>query len=456
MLWLRGRRALWASIGLGVIAAAAVLLHDNLLPLYDNGLYHIQTILWNTEMPLTPGLANLHGRLGFNSLLFLIASVTDDVAFGWIANAIAATFVLCALAERLFVLAKDSAPSTRFWYLAVTAVVFAVSPAWLAWLGILNADSFAAVVTAYAVYLWFEYLEGVRDDTTPSVLVLVSLLTVLVKMSALPLLGAPLILYAVRRGPRPALRVLGVAAVAIVMWSARGVVMSGCAAYPIPQTCIAGVPWTVSPERVDGESSGIRSWARTPGRIDYHAVLSNWDWLGPWAERVKTQEPIPRLRWAVPLGIVVLLLRWLTRRPAEGAALVVAGLLTLCVGWWFWSAPDPRFGSGFLASLSILPLAIALSWLPLSSQLRMFGTAGVLLLTVGMALVSLRVHSWHESMAIPSVDVRTITARSGIAVRVPDHGDQCWDRPVPCVPPYYVDQDAFAKVWWRRAPPVKR
>ncbi|EMO63800.1 hypothetical protein LEP1GSC133_1179, partial [Leptospira borgpetersenii serovar Pomona str. 200901868] len=34
---------------------------------YDSGLYHIQSIKWIQEYSVVPGLANLHGRFGFNS-----------------------------------------------------------------------------------------------------------------------------------------------------------------------------------------------------------------------------------------------------------------------------------------------------------------------------------------------------------------------------------------------------
>jgi hypothetical protein len=44
---------------------------------YDTGLYHIQSIKWIEEYGVTPGLANLHGRFGFNSNLFTIIAQTS-------------------------------------------------------------------------------------------------------------------------------------------------------------------------------------------------------------------------------------------------------------------------------------------------------------------------------------------------------------------------------------------
>jgi hypothetical protein len=53
---------------------------------YNNGLYYLQTFKWNREFPITVGLGNLHGRLAFNSILFLTAPLTDRIEIGWITN----------------------------------------------------------------------------------------------------------------------------------------------------------------------------------------------------------------------------------------------------------------------------------------------------------------------------------------------------------------------------------
>src|SRR5262245_4356835 len=48
-----------------------VLLHPQAFRNYDDGLYYLQTFKWNHEFPVTAGLGNLHGRLAFNSILFV-------------------------------------------------------------------------------------------------------------------------------------------------------------------------------------------------------------------------------------------------------------------------------------------------------------------------------------------------------------------------------------------------
>ena len=75
------RRDIGGDTALSFVGAAGlclfVLLHPQAIATYDDGLYYLQTFKWNCEFPITLGLANLHGRLAYNSILFLIAPLTD-------------------------------------------------------------------------------------------------------------------------------------------------------------------------------------------------------------------------------------------------------------------------------------------------------------------------------------------------------------------------------------------
>jgi len=45
--------------------------------IYDTGLYHLQAIKWIEEYAVVPGLANLHGRFGFNPNIFTFYALTS-------------------------------------------------------------------------------------------------------------------------------------------------------------------------------------------------------------------------------------------------------------------------------------------------------------------------------------------------------------------------------------------
>src|SRR5271154_2061436 len=100
------RRDIRSDASLSLVGATGlcifVLLHPQALSNYDVGLYYLQTFKWNREFPVTVGIGNLHGRLAFNSILFLIAPLTDRIEIGWVTNLLAVTFLMLSLWARLW------------------------------------------------------------------------------------------------------------------------------------------------------------------------------------------------------------------------------------------------------------------------------------------------------------------------------------------------------------------
>ena len=47
------------------------------MTLFDSGMYHVPFVNWAKAYPIVPGLANLHGRLGFNPASLLFAAMVD-------------------------------------------------------------------------------------------------------------------------------------------------------------------------------------------------------------------------------------------------------------------------------------------------------------------------------------------------------------------------------------------
>jgi hypothetical protein len=457
------------ALGCAILAFASVFFHPAPVPYHDNGLYHVPTLLWNTQTALTPGLANLHGRLAFNSLLFLIAPIVATPALGWIANGLVAGFTLLACLGRLRDHASREASAVGFWFLVVAVAVVTLNADLTGWLGVLNADGFVAALVVYWAVLLFEYEQGMRPDTAPSLLLLLAAFAAMIKFGSLPALAVSVVLIgtakvvsagpntgamAWRRSLRPSRRVLIAVAAFFAIWTARGFLLSGCAAYPIPQTCAVSLPWAVTAERAVGDSDGIRSWARTPGRLDYQSVLADWRWFGPWMDEHWNRPPFPELRWALLLGICAIGCNFLARKRIDRAPMRIAVILAGGIAFWFWAAPDPRFGIGFLAAMGILSAALAAGSLVSWPRARLTAIA---VLLAGVAAWTVRAaggDAWRKLPAIPplapKLSLITIDGPWGIPIRAPEgHDDQCWDTPLPCMPLYSFDPAALRRVRWR-------
>lgn len=425
-----------------IFVGFSAFLHRQALTFYDTGLYHLQTFMWNSQFPVTLGLGNLHGRLAFNSTLFLIAPLDDRVGIGWISNLVVLVFVLMSCYARLALVPRHS---TEFWFLTLAIITLAVWPQELFWVGVLNGDGFAAILVIY----WFSIL--ISYPTQPQanlvLLVLAAAFAVTVKLSTAPLVILALFMLWLHRKAADIrlYAAIGVAGVLLGLWVARGFLLSGCAVYPVPQFCIASLPWAVSRAQAAYELLGIKSWARTPHRIDYDNVMGNWGWVRDWSVRT-LQDWSARLLIAGGIAGVLCVLfgarisRWM---------LTAAGALSVSIVYWFFTAPDVRFGSGYLAAAGILGLSIACA-----AYFGHFRSAGfVHRLTIEAIVVSMLIgaaglkkfgNSW--SVKDPPAFLM-MTAPGGKSVWVPQGGDQCWDHQLPCTP--YFNTDALKRVQWR-------
>jgi len=227
-----------------------------------------------------------------------------------------------------------------------------------------------------------------------------------------------------------------------MLWCVRGIILSGCAVYPLAQSCISSLPWAVAPIQAANEALGIRSWAREPGRLDYARVMANWSWIRQWAARSWENLGFNLFVIGVALGCITF---W-RRVQVKWAAIYAIVCAGLCLIYWFVSAPDVRFGSGYLAVAGMLGLSFACA-----SQFNQADVARRLLLeaiAVSIVVGAVSLFRFGNTWTIkdrPSFETRI--APGGKSVAVPLEGDQCWDHPLPCTP--YFRPDDLKRVRWR-------
>lgn len=410
----------------------------------DVGLYYLQTMRWIREAQIVPGLANLHGRLGFDSLLFLIAGVADRDQIGWVSNFLIVVFVLLSLFTRLQSLVAEATGSRIcFWLLALSILILLDYH----WYGVLVADSFVAVLIIYWTCLAIRLSSSSDPVTDMALLVLTSVLALAVKISAVPLL-LPTVALAWQNRTRVAFvlpRVVLVSSLLLSSWVLRNYILSGCAIYPLSRTCISTLPWAASNDQVRDESLAIRSWARQPDTLDFNQVLAGRAWLLPWVKRSVRNHHIQLFLLSVLVATFAALLRHEDSRPSVGIVTVVVGTAGGLI-FWFASAPDLRFGMGFLTSATLLGGSVGLG--TLFGRYRFAGYVPVLLVALMLSL-SVRILSRRESAyfySIPKPLTIQLREPGGHRVFVPESSDRCWDHELPCTP--YFNPAALGKVKW--------
>ncbi len=440
-LWIP--RDSWAAVA---IILVFVLSHRQSTLSYDTGLYHLQAMRWITEHRIVPGLGNLHGRLAFNSLIFPIAGVADRSGIGWISNLLVVLFVLISFFLRLRNVTADRHGSgLAFWVLAFSILILWKNY----WYGVLNADAFIAVLIVYWTCIAVGLAASPHMEADLAMLLLSAVLAVSVKVSAAPLLLPAVAIAWIHRNRLPTavtLRVASAAGLLLMLWMLRGIVLSGCAVYPVSQTCITSLPWAESQHAVGSESLAIRAWARKPGDHNFAQVVKDRAWFPQWFSAAQQDQAIRLLIIFAPLGLFATLLRRnIYGDPEHGLPVIASGLIG-CLIFWFVTAPDPRFGQGFLLAVVVVCGSFAFA---VFFRRPRFAIYMPILVVSGMAILSIRA-LWRVKSdyfyTVSEVPTYQLRGAVGNRVFVPKILDQCWDHRLPCTP--YFDPAALERIRW--------
>lgn len=426
---------------LSLTAAMTLLVANHALSapeLFDTGLYHLQAVRWAEAYPIVPGLANLHQRLGGNSSYFLYVALIDLGL--WHGESYRLANGLLLLAALLPVLWWAGRVGGGRWSALVclfllppltnqSVRLYVPSPT----------PDLAVLCLGIAQFLFLLRFSEPATDVGRAreglfAVAWLAAAATSVKLSGLGLSWASLAvaLLVARRRPllagtwlRTGALVFGGVVAILLPWAARGVVLTGYAAYP-STFGPAAVEWRLPSECVRRTAEHIESFARIPSPDQGHFVRG-WSWLGPWAQRVgvKYQEVV--IPSALALGAFVILAG---RRRTDGLLLAVPGLIALL--FWFLSAPDPRFALAPFWIVASVLAAVAVGSGTRGWPWKAAVGGGVLL-----ALLPLR----HASLTrarepMPVATVENHKTDSGLIVRVPRGDPRCWDAAIPCAPKF--------------------
>ena len=411
---------------------------------YDTGLYHLQTIKWIEEFAVVPGLANLHGRFGFNPNLFTffaatsLADICKQEVFSvnftiyiilvvhfihkiqsmfrqhGITNIL--LFNLIIFIDILFSISNMSSPSPNF----ITAVLpfFILSSA---------AD---------------RHEETGLKGYVPIIILCAYVLTV--KLAMLPIMLLALLVIIKHRTE---LRTIGwlCAGMTVIMapWLARNIILTGWIIYPFPSVDLFSFAWKVPAAGVIEEKMHVTGWARRPGELHLAAAQMNMsEWFPLWWRRIFIEHKI-LFTAALVAPIAAVVSRRITNTHASYYSWAITGTSFVGVLFWLLLAPAILFGEPFLVTAALSPLLV---WKFNISQQK-WGSCrliAILYLTV-ILLISI------QAKKITRFDLDQILLRpqlikvpqdvgfktsitSGVQIFVPTSGDRCYDHVIPCSP----------------------
>jgi hypothetical protein len=425
---------------------------------YDTGLYGAQFVRWIQTYPTVFGLANVHGRLGFNSPVFLIDAALAQTPWRSLYFHLLGGFILCAFWAVVLPACvrsvRNAGAYPSDWFRVILAIPLIVWSARGTIVGT-TTDEPSTVLCLVGAAILFEQLESERsieaDDShqllqvTLAATLLASAVAFKLSVIVFAFLGwllAIVILYSARNRSRLAWVAIGAAVLALVPWLAARVILTGYPFFPNSSLAFPG-DWHVPRSIADIYELWVRNW----GRAGVTSV-EGFGWVRPWlhgAIRDRSGFQVP-VALAIA-GTVAGAKRGVAASKSSGARGLWLLVPSICgILFWFWKSPDLRFGQAAIWGLAATLGSLAAGRLALASQdLR----ARVIAVGLGIAMIwCLFSFGWRHSYQVlasvpefvhlPEADVAVRQTSSGLNVYVPVNGNQCWEAALPCTP--YFDE----------------
>ena len=426
---------------------------------YDDGLYHIQSVLLIAKHHGIPGLGLLHNRFAYNSI--------------WHVSSALWGYPFLQPVQQLFFIV------TPFLMLNFTAFLLGSLKKEKRWPMQAFNLLLLLISTAYMVYYRFDF--GAVDNNLPSFILvwLVLLLFVqtifqpaksapeiqntllililvvfawMVKISTLMLIvPAGYMLIGLWKDQRAGmLKISALSILLLLPWIARSLLTSGFFIYP-PLAPWFGLPFQWQMPFAMGRENALVdiSWAKIPGEsAQAVSELRLAEWLPQWFQSLDRNEIVLLGACLLAIGFfaisLILNLRKLRQQIMLLQALLLLSWMLATLVFWFFSYPDPRFFYGPAMPI-IASLFLSLSfWIsePKQTTSPALMHGGILFTTLILALLFIRLNILSEidytsikiqPAPLPQVAVRQVPL-NGFSLTLPVSGDQCWGSAVPCIP----------------------
>jgi hypothetical protein len=393
---------------------------------YDTGLYHIQAMRWVIEQPLQLGLANLHSRLGYNSIWFALEGAVDPMVIAtsipmFLLNGIC-LFLYSLPLVRLY--GKKLFSAHEIFYFLTFIPIVGMS---VLFLTSASPDLFMMLIT-FVVFIIIikESLDPSRDENLVFVAVLFAGFAGMVKLFGFILFVFTAWYYYRHYGVGK--RILQ--NLMFIPWLITGIATSGYIAFPLSFTRLM-LLWSVPADIAQQDANGVVAWARMQGADSLFATLGNNNWVFHWITSPMVLMVLTEIVFLIFIATQIDTGR--TSRNYIATAMALGGII-----FWYWIAPEPRYALGFIFALPLTLLAFAVD-----SQLksddgegsrrilkRAFAVFAILALVQGIAIYS-RIDT-SVPFSVPDSPDGIYAMRQGIAVLV-DH-DQAWNMPLPSSP----------------------
>lgn len=352
------------------IVAILSFFHDSM---GDSVNYHIQIVEWIKQSPLIFGLGNIHGRLGFNGIIYNFYALSDVAQIfpslrAFIANEI---IYFALIFSAIYILIERNFAKFHLLFIVCGAIPFSFILKWGEFRG-LYCEGIGAVFGIFIFSgLIYALTHKFKSNHLLALLFIISIFATMIKIANAALVLAVMIVFVYlnrdfyKKQFYKSYVFFGIFCFIFCLpWVLKGIATSGMIAYPASVGFLSSLPFAVSEAQRESEVCWIMSWARAPGQ-NCKEVLETSAWMIDWFS-MKTRyfehyfkNFIYHLFASIALfACLYVYKKWRKEVLYDCNALGVAFVGIACgIIFWFASGPDPRFGMVYIFPLIAIIMA---------------------------------------------------------------------------------------------------
>ncbi len=409
------------------------------ITLGDTESYHAQTIQWIRKYAVVPGLGNIHARLAYNSMFFVISGlytfqIRDILLFPL--NGICYIILII----RLMILFGKEIRQGAIWKAVFYSLIFLIS--FLILIPDLNSpspDIICAILIIYVFILSITIAEEKKELNLIRFILLNLIVFSCITFKISSLLLVSLILFFLNKEILKRIKV--VITVVVLVFSSfivRNYYLSGYVIYPFSKLDIYNTDWKIPADNVNAEKSAIEGWAKI-WTAPYPDVVKMkiQEWILPWFKLLNiANKVLVTINFLSIFTLIIMLIK----RDFFLATLQLIILINLV--FWFLMAPDPRFAYGFIFLGTSMTLAYIIKLFESMGITGLFKYIKICLVCLLLLVISKRIRFPLVTAGNPSLwilpapfgTVETKNYYSDFEYRVPIPEGGCFNVEIPCVP----------------------
>ena len=386
----------------------------------DTPTYHALAIRFIEDFAVIPGLGNFYHRLAFNNSWFTTGALYGLSFLGIQSFNVLGHFMM--IFSGFFILGGlnnliNGSRKISDWSRIVLMPVFLYS--WyfphIGWTSTPSPD----VPASLLVWLVFIYLFEIIEDnkrlefrSKEISLIIIGFFLITVKLSVAPI-ALPLLFIAFKQlksKPKNLALSALIALFIITPWMARNYYLSGYIVHPYPSIDLFNAEWEIPNEIAEAEKTEIQNWAKWPAWFKKPEGknfddLSYSEWYKVWMEN-QTLPYLKLLFYATFFlwGFYLLSSIWgfvRNKDNIESKLDEFVIMISMIIGWlyWWFSAPDLRFGWGFIfinLSLFLIYFLKQLFSLVIKNEIKHTPVLGMSIGIMAMLLIGFNYYQHYE------------------------------------------------------------